>query len=168
MLSPSLLCTMDAHVYLVKESNCHDFFCIPSTLPLAEEIITKIQQSQLASSYRMSTATVPELLELLPIDKTQNVGDIYTYSKSWDEACDHPCLIVHTSGSTGMPKIVYYTMRMLANPMCTGLLPPVNGQPPLMHSWSGRVFTTVPPFHVGCSTPLHASHRAYELITCSY
>ncbi|OKL60947.1 hypothetical protein UA08_03244 [Talaromyces atroroseus] len=153
MLSPSLLCAMDAHVYLVKETDCHNLLCVPSTVPLVEEIIAQFQEPQAEkdspSPYTISNTIVPELLDILPIEKTQEEEDrYYPYNKRWDEACHDPCLIIHTSGSTGMPKIIYYTQRMLANPLFQSLQPPINDQPPLVNEWHGRIFTTVPPFHL--------------------
>lgn len=151
MLSPSLLASMDAHVHLIKETDCRNIICIPTTLSLAHEITTKIHQSE-SSTYSISTTIALEVADLLPSEKEAAEGNSnrhYPYNKTWDEACNDPCLIVHTSGSTGMPKVVYYTQRMLANPTTQSLLPPVEGRLPLLREWHGqRILTTVPPFHV--------------------
>lgn len=151
MLSPSLLASMDAHVHLIKETDCRNIICIPNTLSLVEEIRTNFRQAGL-SDYNISTTIAPEVADLLPVGK-ETVADKqsshYPYNKTWDEACNDPCLIVHTSGSTGMPKIIYYTQLMLANPITQSLLPPVEGRVPLLREWHGRrILTTVPPFHV--------------------
>ncbi|ROV87578.1 hypothetical protein VMCG_10605 [Cytospora schulzeri] len=47
--------------------------------------------------------TVPSLDELLP---TPEDTAHYRYEKTFDEARDEPCLILHSSGSTGDPKLV--------------------------------------------------------------
>jgi long-subunit acyl-CoA synthetase (AMP-forming) len=151
MLSPSLFAAMDAHVHLIKETDCHNIICIPTTLSLAHKITTTIHQSE-SSTYSISTTIALEVADLLPSEKNaaeDKSNRRYPYNKTWDEACNDPCLIVHTSGSTGMPKVVYYTQRMLANPMTQSRLPPVKGRLPLLREWHGqRILTTVPPFHV--------------------
>lgn len=151
MLSPSLLASTDAHVHLIKETDCHEILCIPTTLSIAEEIKTNLQQLE-SSDYSISTTIAPEVADLLPVGNERAEDESsshYIYNKTWDEACNDPCLIVHTSGSTGMPKVVYYTQRMLANPITQSLLPPIEGRVPLLREWHGqRILTTVPPFHV--------------------
>ncbi|EEA26507.1 hypothetical protein TMatcc_005213 [Talaromyces marneffei ATCC 18224] len=151
MLSPSLFASMDAHVHLIKETDCHNIICIPTTRSLAEGITTNLHQSE-SSTYSISTTIAPEVADLLPLGKEAADDDSsshYPYNKTWDEACNDPCLIVHTSGSTGMPKVIYYTQRMLANPATQSLLPSVEGRLPLLREWQGcRLLTTVPPFHL--------------------
>lgn len=151
MLSPSLLASMDAHVHLVKETDCHTILCIPSTFSLAKDITTHFQQLQ-SSAYSISTILAPEVADLLPVGKEAAENELnghYPYNKTWDEACNDPCLIIHTSGSTGMPKVIYYSQRMLANPFIVSLLPPIHGRVPLLREWHDkRLLTTVPPFHV--------------------
>lgn len=151
MLSPSLLASIDAHIYLMKETECHTVLCIPTTFSLVEKVTTNLQQLE-SSAYSISTTIAPEVVDLLPVRKETAEDEIsghYPYNRTWDEACNDPCLIVHTSGSTGMPKVVYYTQRMLANPITQSLLPPIEGRTPLLREWHGqRILTTVPPFHV--------------------
>lgn len=161
MLSPSLLCAMNAHVQLIQETDCRHILCIPTTLPLAENIINNLYQSgptsKLPSSKRIPTTIVPEMIDFLPATEsthpTEDDSDkYYPFNKTWNEACDDPCLIIHTSGSSGMPKVVYYTMRMLAGPVSHARLPPLKGQSTGLKEWSHRrIFITVPPFHVSWS-----------------
>jgi long-subunit acyl-CoA synthetase (AMP-forming) len=142
---------MDAHVHLIKETDCHKILYIPTTLQLAEQITINLRQSE-SSTYTISTTIAPEVADLLPAGKeaAENKSKShYPYNKTWDKACNDPCVVVHTSGSTGMPKVIYYTQRMLANPVTQSLLPPVEGRLPLLREWHGcRILTTVPPFHV--------------------
>lgn len=151
MLSPSLLASKDAHIHLIKETECHTVFYIPTTFSLVEQIITTLQQLE-SSAYSISTAIAPEVADLFSIGEGKaeaEPSDHYPYNRTWDEACNDPCLIVHTSGSTGMPKVVYYTQRMLANPVTQSRLPPIEGRIPMLQEWRGqRILTTVPPFHV--------------------
>lgn len=161
---------MDAHVHLIKETDCHNIICIPTTRSLAEGITTNLHQSE-SSTYSISTTIAPEVADLLPLGKEAADDDSsshYPYNKTWDEACNDPCLIVHTSGSTGMPKVIYYTQRMLANPATQSLLPSVEGRLPLLREWQGcRLLTTVPPFHVSdffCSTVFSQPHNSGRCI----
>jgi acyl-CoA synthetase (AMP-forming)/AMP-acid ligase II len=147
MLSSSLLCALDAHVHLVKATDCHVFLCTKSTLQLVEKI-----ESQQSSARHF---IVPDLLDFLPIDESESDDwPVYPYDSTWDAAKDDPCLVVHTSGSTGVPKVVVYTHRMLANPDRHRHLSPVNGCPMLLWEMAGRrLFTTIPIFHVSASDP---------------
>ncbi|OQU93647.1 hypothetical protein CLAIMM_00129 [Cladophialophora immunda] len=52
----------------------------------------------------------------------------HPYNKTWEMAKDDPVIIVHTSGSTGDPKPVYYTNRFLAVMDLDRLVPPCNGR----------------------------------------
>ncbi|KAL1980701.1 hypothetical protein VTN96DRAFT_3618 [Rasamsonia emersonii] len=140
-LFSSLLCSLDAHVYLAQSTDCHIFLCTPSLLPLVEQI----QHHQSPSRHVL----VPELQEWLPAVEVDKEQPVYPYAKTWDEAKDDPCLIVHTSGSTGVPKIVTYTNDMLANVDRLRHLLPVEGCRCLVWEMPGRrLYSTIPIFHI--------------------
>jgi acyl-coenzyme A synthetase/AMP-(fatty) acid ligase len=86
----------------------------------------------------------------MPVDAQE--GDewpIYPYDAIWDTAKDQPCLVVHTSGSTGLPNLVAYTHRMLACPDRNRRIPPINGCSNMLGELEGqRLFITLPIFHV--------------------
>ena len=58
----------------------------------------------------METLCMPELEYLLEDSLTEH----YPFMPTWEEAKHHPCLIVHTSGSTGLPKPVTWTHHSLS------------------------------------------------------
>lgn len=96
---------------------------------------------------------MPELQEWLPAVEVDKEQPVYPYAKTWDEAKDDPCLIVHTSGSTGVPKIVTYTNDMLANVDRLRHLLPVEGCRCLVWEMPGRrLYSTIPIFHVSASS----------------
>jgi acyl-coenzyme A synthetase/AMP-(fatty) acid ligase len=69
---------------------------------------------------------MPELDYLL--DDTIHT-DPYPYTKTFEQAKHHPCMVTHTSGSTGMPKPVTWTHWMLATTDAHRLVPDLDGRP---------------------------------------
>jgi acyl-CoA synthetase (AMP-forming)/AMP-acid ligase II len=91
-------------------------------------------------------------------------GPTYHYSKSWDEAKDDPVVVFHTSGSTGLPKIVRLTNRMVNLLDVQRDLPDIEGR--LTTTWDAadrRIYVTIPIFHVSqkmCNTPVGLTSTA--------
>ncbi|KAL8688473.1 MAG: hypothetical protein Q9218_005624 [Villophora microphyllina] len=75
----------------------------------------------------------------------------YRYKKTYKEAEHDPFLIVHTSGSTGLPKPVIIYHGSLATTDRQHNLPPYNGRIPKVHALGirSRTFCALPPFHTG-------------------
>lgn len=108
---------------------------------------------------------MPELQAWLPAVKVDAEQPVYPYTKTWDEAKDDPCLIVHTSGSTGVPKVVTYTNDMLVSIDRHRRLLPVEGCRCLVWETTGRrLYSTIPIFHVSV---LLQSRTAYTRIDAS-
>lgn len=73
----------------------------------------------------------------------------FPYHKSWPQVHSEPLFVVHTSGSTGMPKpITYNHATAAANIKMLSLDPPTgyDSQDRVYHG--KRVFVAFPPFHV--------------------
>lgn len=80
----------------------------------------------------------PELQKLIPGLKMISVPSLtemttaktehYPYTKTWDEARKDVVLIVHTSGSTGVPKRIAYNQTVLGRIDMEFALPPVEGR----------------------------------------
>lgn len=76
----------------------------------------------------------------------------YPYEKTFEEAAHDPFIVIHTSGSTGLPKPVTLYHGGLATPDAHHMMPRLDGYDPEIITPQGqgptRIFTSLPPFHV--------------------
>ena len=73
---------------------------------------------------------------------------LYPWKKSFDEVKDVPFVILHTSGSTGIPKPVYVTHGVFASNDAHQLIPFSGGKPTFGDFIRGkRYFLAMPVFH---------------------
>lgn len=130
---------------------------LPNTVSLLEVTDCKVlsysgplEEQAVALSKLVKDLTIirlPTLKEMLS-GKTET----YPYTKTWEEAKDDTVMIVHTSGSTGVPKPIYYTNKFIGGAMDQReLIPPVPGR--TLASWSllkrkKPFFTGTPFFHL--------------------
>ena len=92
----------------------------------------------------------PELSQLLE----ENAVDNYPYTKSWDEGRADILALLHTSGSTGLPKLVPLYLATAATVDGFNLMEPVNGRVPTGVEWKGtRMLCAMPLFHVSIGYP---------------
>ena len=94
----------------------------------------------------MKVLNIAEVDELLD---TKLVPD-YAYNKAFEEASHEPFCVLHTSGSTGNPKPIFWKHSMLATLDATRLLPESAGRPPwvVIFEESDRFYSAFPFFHV--------------------
>lgn len=93
----------------------------------------------------MRTEVVPELEEFLddiPVDT-------YPYFKSFEEARMDPCLILHTTGSTGLPKPITWKVGILSTYEAWRTIRSINGYVPTteIYQQARRAYTSMPLFH---------------------
>ncbi|CAD6576361.1 MAG: hypothetical protein ASARMPRED_007703 [Alectoria sarmentosa] len=78
--------------------------------------------------------------------------DHYPYEKSFEEAAHDPFIVIHTSGSTGLPKPVTLYHGGLATADAHHVMSPLDGYDPAIfppHSQGPTcTFISLPPFHV--------------------
>ena len=76
----------------------------------------------------------------------------YPYNKSFEEAAHDPFIVIHTSGSTGLPKPITLYHGGLATVDAHRLMPPLDIYGALIipppGQGSTRIFASLPPFHV--------------------
>ena len=82
----------------------------------------------------------------------------YPFEKTFEEAAHDPFIVIHTSGSTGLPKPITMHHGGLASIDAHHLMPPLNGYQSMVNlielRGDERIFSGMPPFHVSCPIPL--------------
>ena len=76
----------------------------------------------------------------------------YPFEKTFEQAAHDPFIIIHTSGSTGLPKPITLRLGGLGSLDAHHLMPDLDGYQPLLKLKASkdpeRVFAGLPPFHV--------------------
>jgi thioester reductase-like protein len=130
--------TLEAHLSLFEQTNCNTFL-LPTDfqLPIAKKILSKRS---------MRVLDIHSLLfwgrEREEVDKP------YPYTKTFEEARLEPFVVMHTSGSTGLPKIVIMTHGTMAPLDAFSCLPQQGLAPTYPSLCAGkRVYSSFPLFH---------------------
>ncbi|KAK6592156.1 thioester reductase domain-containing protein [Botrytis cinerea] len=119
---------------VLEKSDCHIFLTARNT-----------HVENILSQRNMRTATVPELEELLEDEEVR----AYPYNKSFAEARTDPCLVLHTTGSTGLPKPITWKNEILSTYEAWRTIPAVDGYVPTteVYQQSRRAYNLMPLFH---------------------
>ncbi|KAI0430279.1 acetyl-CoA synthetase-like protein [Xylaria sp. FL1042] len=127
---------LDGHLNVLEKSDCQIFLS-------ASDSHTDVQP--ILERRPMRTLTVPTLHELLD----SAPAEVYPYTKSFDDARHDPCLVLHTTGSTGLPKPIVWKNGMLTTYEAWRLVPPVDGHVPTteIYQQATRAYTSMPLFH---------------------
>lgn len=125
---------LEGHLNVLQGVDCHIFL-------RAKE--TNIQH--IASKRSMRIVVVPQLEELL----REHPVKIYPYTKTFEEARMDPCLVLHTTGSTGLPKPITWKLGILSTYEAWRTIPHVDGYVPTteIYQQSRRAYTSMPLFH---------------------
>lgn len=81
-------------------------------------LVEKIQQT-----WKLRIMEIPTVAELLDASSSPH----YPYTKTYDEAMGDTFCILHTSGTTGLPKPIYLSNGLLATMDAARILPPFEG-----------------------------------------
>ena len=122
------------HLNVLEKADCHIFLTATNT-----------DFDHVLSQRTMRTATVPELQELL--DDTP--APMYPYTKNFEQARKDPCLVLHTTGSTGLPKPITWKLEILSTYEAWRTIPNVDGYIPTteVYQESRRAYNCMPLFH---------------------
>ncbi|KAF9893545.1 hypothetical protein FE257_010857 [Aspergillus nanangensis] len=104
MILPSPLTTPEAQIRILDQHDCRIYIRPEAMAEKANEISQKAPDMQMI--------VMPGLDEFLK----DTVATPCVYTKTWDEAKDDPWMVFHTSETTGHPKPIAYTHRMMAFP----------------------------------------------------
>ncbi|KAH7140156.1 hypothetical protein B0J13DRAFT_446289 [Dactylonectria estremocensis] len=91
---------------------------------------------------------IPETDELLDAESVEH----YPYDKTWEEASTDPFCVLHSSGSTGLPKPIAWSHALIGTMDAVRLLPPTegdNGMLPWTAGWNegDRIYSSFPMSH---------------------
>ncbi|KAJ3519615.1 hypothetical protein NM208_g14059 [Fusarium decemcellulare] len=88
----------------------------------------------------MQVMDLPELSELLPEAESETeTVEPFPYTKRWEDAINDTFCMLHTSGSTGLPKPIAWSHGLIGTMDAVRLLPPHEGMEP----WAKGVLTCV-------------------------
>ena len=115
------------------------------TYPLSEDFLQKRP---------MKVLELPVLEELFNVEETEP----YPYNKTWEEAEHDPFCLLHTSGSTGLPKPIVWSHGLIGTMDAVRLLPPAEGDggmAPWTKGWNDgdRIYSSFPMSHVRAPFP---------------
>jgi acyl-CoA synthetase (AMP-forming)/AMP-acid ligase II len=100
--------------------------------------------SKLSTESGRSTHEIPSLSKLLDEEYEH-----YPFDKTFESAKSEPLIVVHTSGTTGMPKPLIYTHGWVASWIDQNQLPAPEGHTSLEHIIHGiEVCSVAPANHV--------------------
>jgi acyl-coenzyme A synthetase/AMP-(fatty) acid ligase len=115
----------------------------PNELPLLPLI------SEVRKQYPMDVLELPGVDELLDAASV----DPFDFTKKFEDVVDQPFCILHTSGTTGVPKPIVWSHGLIGTMDAVRLLPPVEGDDglkPWTNNWDDgdRIYSSFPMSHV--------------------
>jgi long-subunit acyl-CoA synthetase (AMP-forming) len=125
-----------AHANLFDILDCNVLIS-PNPRPPAVDAI-------LASIKGISVLDIPSVDELV-----STIYPRYPYNRTFEDAKNEPLVVLHTSGTTGLPKPIVWTHDWAATAQATyGMDPPAGYVNPNVFNSGIRAFSSFPQFHV--------------------
>ncbi|KAI9874071.1 MAG: hypothetical protein M1830_010225, partial [Pleopsidium flavum] len=123
-----------AQVHLIKLVDCKTMLAPAGRPPVIDGIL---------ESYEMQVYQIPELEELFDQDHPH-----YPFEKTFEQARGEPLVVLHTSGTTGLPKPVIWTNEWAASFVRERrLAPPLGFESSDNLLLGNRVLSLMDPFH---------------------
>ncbi|KAJ5644413.1 NRPS-like enzyme [Penicillium longicatenatum] len=131
-----------AHQSLLKKLGCTTLIC-PTPRPAPVNVILN--------------ACSLNVLEVLSVDELMSTQyPDFPFSKTWPDAATETLVVLHTSGSTGIPKPIFWTHDTACKHMEMVVLPPPHGYESQDHwNFGKRMYLVPPPFHAAGVAYLH-------------
>ena len=136
---PSPRNSLEGHIALFRSTKCSKVLVGSGT-----------NINSITSSLDLQVRQISSLEECFNEEKV----DVYPFTETWETASKDPIAVLHTSGSTGIPKPIVITHEHMAAVDKYHFLPSVDGQPYSISLFENkRVLSFMPPFHVGSFEP---------------
>ncbi|KAH8433484.1 uncharacterized protein LDX57_011118 [Aspergillus melleus] len=101
--------------------------------------------SSIVCEYPIKVIRIPSLNDLLSSED----APAYPYEKSFEAARNEPAFVLHTSGSTGIPKPLIYTHEFVWRIYAANTLPAPDGMTRIdQYFLQGEWFSFLPAFHI--------------------
>ncbi|TGO61871.1 hypothetical protein BCON_0024g00750 [Botryotinia convoluta] len=127
--------SVEGHLNVIKQAECNIWLLPSHSTGNIREVL---------KARPMTVLDCPELdffLDEIPVPH-------YAYNKTWAEASQEPTLVLHTSGSTGLPKPIVIRHALGAVMDAQSLVKCENGEALHTDLWKGsKAFSSFPAFH---------------------
>ncbi|KAF2705779.1 putative AMP-binding enzyme [Pleomassaria siparia CBS 279.74] len=138
LLLPSPFASVEAQSHLIRASECKTFLHGEQNAAVVHQVLSK------SSGIEAPALQVPPLSDWLFNEHLAS----FHFEKSPDDAKNDPWLIFHTSGTTGLPKLITYTHGMMAALHDAKGMPDAEDKSMLNHFANRRWYTPLPSLHV--------------------
>ncbi|KAI1735225.1 acetyl-CoA synthetase-like protein [Xylaria scruposa] len=127
--------SLEAHISLVERAGCSALLLPTEPLPIVSRIL---------KAWPMEYISVPDLDYFLD----EHPVHVIPFQMTFEEVRNEPFCILHTSGSTGIPKPVPITYGSYGGMDSQLLIPPLGHKPTFVNYVQGkRLFLALPMFH---------------------
>ncbi|KAI9712767.1 MAG: putative NRPS-like protein biosynthetic cluster [Bogoriella megaspora] len=126
--------SVEGHLNVLEKSECHTYL-----------VAKGYHFDHVLKEREMKTAIVPELDELLDEAEVPK----YPYDKDFEQAQSDPCLVLHTTGSTGLPKPITWKNAILSTYEGWRTIPAIDDYVPMteIYAEASRAYNAMPLFH---------------------